>query len=308
MGAQVGEQQAQMQFREQEAARQAQQFAQEQEMAKAKMAAMTQEQQQKQQLEEKYFTMASKSAADKGAAMLSYQQDIAGGTDATQAALKWFPQMGYGTGDAQIIHAQLQAKAAEQRQADATQRRKDAASRPMHVGHQIVDPSTGEVVFDADSANMSMVDKTAHARAVAEIKSAEAALAKPTVGAFAEQQSYWEKRLNAAEKKANEIESKYPDATPPRTAPRTGTGAPRTPLAAMAAGARPPATATQLPPPPQAPAPAALPMPKSKADAIVGKLYQTKKGPAVWDGQGFVLQQSPDAQDTAPDEGSPDER
>ena len=87
MGTQVGEFQQQQQLREEEAARQAQQFAQEQEMAKAKMAAMTQEQQQKQQLEEKYFTMASKSAADKASAMLSYQQDIAGGTDSTQAAM-----------------------------------------------------------------------------------------------------------------------------------------------------------------------------------------------------------------------------
>lgn len=43
--------------------------------------------------------------------------------------------------------------------------------------------------------------------------------------------------------------------------------------------------------PPPAPARQPLPMPKSAADAVVGQIYNTARGPAKWDGKQFILAQ-----------------
>lgn len=48
-------------------------------------------------------------------------------------------------------------------------------------------------------------------------------------------------------------------------------------------------TGGATPPPTPAPTRQPLPMPKSAADAVVGEIYNTARGPAKWDGKQFVL-------------------
>jgi hypothetical protein len=222
----------QMQARQEEGQRQAQQFAMEQELARERMRVQSQEARQRAELEEKYFSQAAKLAADKAAAVLEYQQAIEGGMDPTKAILKYGPGMGQATAEAAALRSQSAAEALRQReehQAEllkvrrealaATQKRwTDQATRPIHAGNKVFDPKTGAVIFDADSAKMTDVDKLEHGRALASMKEASAALRQPAISSDAEKVAKYEAQYDAAVGQMDEIEGRYkkPSAAPPQ--------------------------------------------------------------------------------------------
>ena len=70
-------------------------------------------------------------------------------------------------------------------------------------------------------------------------------------------------------------------------------GTPLTPDQALAevrrlrgTNAQPPAATAR--PPAAAPASGALPLPASQGDLVTGKIYNTSRGPATWNGSGFT--------------------
>jgi len=154
----------QQQMRQEEGQRQAQQFEMEQALAKERMRVQTQEAQQRAELEEKYFSQAAKLAADKAAAILEYQQDIAAGMDPTKAILKHGPAMG----------AQAAAESAalrSQYQVEALKQREDNQAQMLKVRQEMQDKMLAqqrELAQSKEEAAALRQDKALEARAEAD--------------------------------------------------------------------------------------------------------------------------------------------
>jgi hypothetical protein len=141
LGASAGAEEAANRFRQQQLQLQAQKAAQDQAQVQAELGLRQAAEQQKAQqfaqdqaLQQQHEDMLSRAAAQKSAAIMSYQNDIAAGVDPNEAILKHGPAMGASTAEAAVIRAN---QAGETARLKAATMPKDIQPKPY------VDPETG---------------------------------------------------------------------------------------------------------------------------------------------------------------------
>lgn len=187
-----------------------------------------------------------------------------------------------------------------------------SANKPIHVGNKLIDPNTGEVLFDANSDRVSDQDKMKFSRASKEMQEANAAMAHPWISADANAMTEWKKKYEDAKAAADGVTAKYqkkqtaaPEAPAAATdqfgmpsglglsgsnlaQPRLSIPGKGGTLSIGGAPATPAMTGTTPAPAETAPADLFPPAPVNPKDREKDTTYQTPKGPHTWTGENWV--------------------